>query len=236
MNLRNGAIRYVFSVRIRDRADNQLEDVPHAPLLDVVMVDCSTRQPQSADVTDSFSQLLQNFPSQSSQLLEGQPRTLMQNTTSLRTLHSLRDVKKRQNLGIFSTFDEIKQSNDQVGIISSYRTEGHTAEITHMRIMFDKVIIWDSVFGGSINRRIVHSRGNREDLMEFQARDENPGWQDLTTYVVIRLPMEILEEMRQVEGIGFAEWVGKRGIEVSGKCWEVLERWNSEMRERDEKH
>lgn len=149
----------------------------------------------------------------------------------LKSIHLLRKDVALYNLELSATFDSIDPSESS-SIIYSYRHEG--SELLHTRSLKDRVDVADvpyvkpgiDLFGTSGQIR-YHSRDDTQRLRIYVPLSI-PRWEDATEFEGRIVPLEVLEEMRQVEGATMEEWL-QRDVQVKPETWAVLTKWSAGM-------
>lgn len=111
-------------------------------------------------------------------------------------------------------------------------------EILHVRTYDRSVCLKDA----AIEQSSVESMDS-ENETEFVRYIDNTGtereqefmfgkdmaWEDATEYDGEGIPLEVIGRMRQAAGAGFEAWE-KRGVQVNGEVWQILEDYLVEIR------
>lgn len=136
---------------------------------------------------------------------------------------------------MFTLLDELDMTDRTSCVFRSIRHKDE--ELLHVRLRLQDVEfhhhnIYDQEMAGKYERHpVVYVC--EEDLLrsEDQCKWErdDPEWYDYTDLDGVSVPMEVLREMMEVEGAVEADW-DRRGVEVSEKCWRVLEAWRQSVK------
>lgn len=185
--------------------------------MEVIHLDCSLRH------EDQFSD----------QNLRFIPLTLGALPMTPNLAEWLRLCPKLRNIHLFSShrsdhipdFRNLHTPKRYTGIVRSYR-HLDSVELLHARLLIQVIGVRDPENPDCRKPvRILYSEGDRQIARTFDLIYlSDPFYQDFTSYQGEMVPLELLDEMRRVEGCSSDEW-DKRGLHVGRASWDVLSKW-----------
>lgn len=112
----------------------------------------------------------------------------------------------------------------KAGKIRSWRYGDEDEELLHFQVLVREIDIIDPYQPSqTVTRRIVYREGdNRFEGRSDVSLREKPFWQDWTDFQGEAVDMEVIEEMRRVEGVAEDDLWDRRGMEVGETAWNVL--------------
>jgi hypothetical protein len=151
-------------------------------------------------------------------------------------LHTGQEDIWEDGLGIFETVHRVATTNASTGYISSIK-HGSSLELVHVRLLLDRYEVDDKP---QLRRKppgipenalyyVEDADGTPMPRIKVFERRKVAMWQHFTDYNGMAVPLEVIERMRQVEGVTEDQW-DRRGVEVGAQAWKVLTDWQASMK------
>lgn len=123
------------------------------------------------------------------------------------------------------TLDNLSKSGP-ASIFTSIK-HGNSDELIHARILVNELHISDSDIASRIyKQRIFFSRYDVViKQMQGVTHVSQPFFQDFTFYQGEVVPLEVINRMKEVEGISVMAYWDRRGVQVGEAAWGVIRLW-----------
>lgn len=211
---------------VADPSSAIIQRLPQTSNLTTISFDCSSPRSDSRAYANSSPKDLLSFVPLTSEVLPIAPDIAdwIMKTPHLHSIY----IDDEDTIVDYPTLDHPSNS-EPVAIFTSMR-HGDSDELLHARILVNDIVTYSYSAPGNSYRRILHTRSDGLIKQMIGVIEISPPvFHDFTYYQGEVIPMGVIKEIQEVEGITDMSYWDRRGAQVGKAAWDVIRLWRERI-------